>query len=33
MTTPTRTEHDSLGDVQVPIDSLWGAQTQRACEH
>jgi fumarate hydratase class II len=26
----TRTETDSLGEVQVPIDALWGAQTQRA---
>jgi fumarate hydratase class II len=30
---PTRTETDSLGDVQVPADALWGAQTQRALEH
>ncbi|MFM1897010.1 MAG: fumarate hydratase [Pseudomonadota bacterium] len=27
---PTRTERDSLGEVQVPADSLWGAQTQRS---
>ncbi len=27
---PTRTERDSLGDVQVPADHLWGAQTQRS---
>jgi len=26
----TRTESDSLGDVEVPVDSLYGAQTQRA---
>jgi len=26
----TRTEHDSLGEVEVPEDALWGAQTQRA---
>ena len=26
----TRTEHDSLGDVQVPSEHLWGAQTQRS---
>ena len=26
----TRTEHDSLGDVEVPLDALWKAQTQRA---
>ncbi|MDP2285329.1 MAG: class II fumarate hydratase [Pseudohongiella sp.] len=25
-----RTEHDSLGEVQVPVDVLWGAQTQRS---
>ena len=26
----TRKETDSLGEVQVPADALWGAQTQRA---
>ena len=31
--TPTRTEHDSLGPVEVPADKLWGAQTQRSLEH
>jgi aspartate ammonia-lyase len=25
-----RTERDSLGEVKVPADALWGAQTQRA---
>src|SRR5690606_11765385 len=25
-----RVEKDSLGDVQVPADKLWGAQTQRS---
>jgi len=25
-----RTEHDSMGELQVPEDALWGAQTQRA---
>jgi fumarate hydratase, class II len=25
-----RTEHDSMGEVLVPRDALWGAQTQRA---
>ena len=25
-----RTEHDSMGALQVPADALWGAQTQRA---
>ena len=28
-----RTEHDSLGPVEVPADKLWGAQTQRSLEH
>jgi fumarate hydratase, class II len=27
---PTRTEHDSLGPVEVPADRLWGAQTERS---
>jgi fumarate hydratase class II len=31
--TEFRTETDSLGEVQVPIDKLWGAQTQRSLEH
>ena len=31
--TPTRTESDSLGQVAVPADRLWGAQTQRSLEH
>jgi fumarate hydratase, class II len=31
MSTPeTRTEHDSMGEVEVPADALWRAQTQRA---
>ncbi len=25
-----RTEHDTMGEVQVPVGALWGAQTQRA---
>ena len=29
----TRKESDSLGEVEVPIDKLWGAQTQRSLEH
>jgi fumarate hydratase class II len=29
----TRTEHDSMGDVEVPADALWGAQTARAVEN
>ena len=28
-----RTETDSLGEVDVPADKLWGAQTQRSLEH
>ena len=28
-----RIESDSLGNVQVPADKLWGAQTQRSLEH
>ncbi|MDX1601310.1 MAG: lyase family protein, partial [Anaerolineales bacterium] len=30
---PTRSERDSLGEVHVPADSLYGAQTQRAVEN
>jgi fumarate hydratase class II len=29
----SRREFDSLGDVQVPADRYWGAQTQRSLEH
>ncbi len=32
-TTPMRTEHDSLGEVSVPTDALYGAQTARAVEN
>ncbi|MDO5610308.1 MAG: class II fumarate hydratase [Pseudomonadota bacterium] len=28
-----RIEHDSMGELQVPVDALWGAQTQRAVEN
>ena len=28
-----RTEHDSMGELQVPSDALWGAQTQRAVQN
>jgi fumarate hydratase class II len=31
--TEFRTETDSLGEVRVPADKLWGAQTQRSLEH
>ena len=33
MTNDTRVEHDSLGDVHVPANALYGAQTQRAIEN
>ncbi len=33
ITTPMRTEHDSLGDVPVPADALYGAQTARAVKN
>jgi len=29
----TRKESDSMGEVDVPADKLWGAQTQRSLEH
>ncbi|MGN6300659.1 MAG: class II fumarate hydratase [Angustibacter sp.] len=28
-----RIEHDTMGEVRVPSDALWGAQTQRAVEN
>jgi fumarate hydratase, class II len=28
-----RIEHDTMGEVQVPIDALWRAQTQRAVQN
>jgi fumarate hydratase class II len=31
--TDFRAETDSLGEVEVPADKLWGAQTQRSLEH
>src|SRR3977135_521773 len=31
--TDVRKEMDSLGEVNVPADKLWGAQTQRSLEH
>ena len=31
--TSFRVEHDSMGDIKVPADALWGAQTQRAVEN
>lgn len=29
----TRTEHDTMGNVEVPADRYWGAQTQRSLEN
>ena len=29
----TRIERDSLGEMEVPEDALYGAQTQRAVEN
>jgi fumarate hydratase class II len=31
--TPTRTERDSMGPIEVPAERYWGAQTQRSLEH
>ena len=31
--TDFRIEHDSLGELKVPAEALWGAQTQRAIEN
>ena len=28
-----RIEHDSFGDIEVPANALWGAQTQRSLGH
>ena len=28
-----RIERDSMGEVRVPVDALYGAQTQRAVEN
>jgi fumarate hydratase class II len=33
MTNSFRTERDSMGELQVPADALWGAQTQRAVQN
>ena len=32
-TSEFRTEHDSMGDVLVPVEAKWAAQTQRAVEN
>ena len=29
----TRTEHDTMGNVEVPADKYWGAQTQRSLQN
>ncbi len=31
--TGTRSERDSMGDIDVPADRYWGAQTQRSLHH
>ena len=28
-----RIEHDSMGEIQVPADCYWGAQTQRSIQN
>ena len=33
MTTEYRIEHDTMGEVRVPAEALWRAQTQRAVEN
>src|SRR4051812_48642437 len=33
LVTSTRTEKDALGEVEVPADRLWGAQTQRSLDN
>jgi fumarate hydratase class II len=33
MSTEPRLEHDAWGDIPVPGEHLWGAQTQRSIEH
>jgi fumarate hydratase, class II len=33
MTDQWRVEHDSMGEVRVPADAKWGAQTQRAVQN
>ncbi len=33
MTDKQRTEVDSMGEIQVPADCYWGAQTQRSLHH
>jgi fumarate hydratase, class II len=33
MTHAIRTDHDSMGPVEVPAEALWGAQTQRSLQN
>ena len=33
MTSSFRVEHDSMGEVKVPAEALWGAHTQRAVQN
>ncbi|MGI5403867.1 hypothetical protein ACQEVG_31320 [Streptomyces sp. CA-135486] len=33
MTPGHRTEHDLLGEREVPADAYWGVRTLRACEN
>ena len=33
MTKNFRIEKDSMGTIQVPLEALWGAQTQRSIEN
>jgi len=33
MATATRTETDAFGEIQVPADKYWGAQTERSLEN
>jgi fumarate hydratase class II len=33
MSITTRTETDSMGEIQVPADRYWGAQTERSLHH
>lgn len=33
MTNTTRTESDSMGEIQVALDRYWGAQTERSLHH
>lgn len=33
MAEPVRLERDSMGELNVPIDALYGAQTQRAIDN